>query len=474
MNYIPTIGLEIHVQLKTKTKMFCACGTDYDVPPNTNICPGCLGHPGAIPALNAEAVKLSVMAGLLLHCDIQRFSKFDRKNYFYPDVGKNYQVSQLDQPVCLNGWLAFDVGGAQKTVNLRRIHMEEDVGKSTHHPGCSGVDFNRCGVALMEIVTQPEMHSAAEVTSFLHALRELLVCGGVGNCNLEEGNMRCDVNVSVMPEGVPGLGGRVEIKNMNTFKGIAAAIEYEVGRQIRVREGGGRVEQQTRRWDAELGETFAMRSKENAEDYRYYPEPDLPPVLLTEAQIEAWRALLPETPAARRERLATRYGITAYDAGVLVAEKSLADFFEAVATSCGSGKTAANWIMGDVLKLVNERSRPLPGSALTPEILSSLIHLVMDETISGNVAKELLEELFDNGGDPAALVASRGLAQVRDTGLLEKLVADVIAENPKVVADFKAGKKASSGFLVGQVMKRSDGKADPKMVAAMVGKKLEN
>jgi len=290
----------------------------------------------------------------------------------------------------------------------------------------------------------------------------------VSDCNLEEGTMRCDVNVSVMPEGRPGLGGRVEIKNMNTFKGIVAALEYEIPRQIAVCESGGRVAQQTRRWDADLGETFSMRSKENAEDYRYFPEPDLPPIILTQAQIEAWRKLLPEAPAARRERLVNDYGITPYDAGVLSAERDVADYFETVAKACGSGKTAANWIMGDVFKLVTERNRPLCDSALTPDILSSLIKLVLNETISGTVAKELLGELFDTAADPAALVASRGLAQVRDTGVLEKLVADVIAENPKVVADFKAGKKASAGFLVGQVMKRSGGKADPKMVSAMV------
>ena len=470
--YIPTIGLEIHVQLKTQTKMFCGCGTGFGLPPNTSICPGCLGFPGTLPVTNAEAVKLGAVAGMMLNCDIQPFSKFDRKSYFYPDVVKNYQITQLDQPVCLNGWVSFEVGGEKKTVRLRRIHLEEDVGKSTHHARFSGVDFNRCACGLIEIVTQPEIHSPQEAMAFLQALRELLVYAGVSDCNMEEGTMRCDVNVSVMPEGVPGLGGRVEIKNMNTFKGIVAALEYEIPRQIAVVESGGRVTQQTRGWNADLGETFAMRDKENAEDYRYFPEPDLPPVIITQAQMDAWRALLPEPPAARRERLVAEYGITPYDAGVLVADRDVANYFETVAKSCGSGKTAANWVMGDVLKLVNDRNRPLCESALTPEILSSLIKLVLNEIISGSVAKELLEELFDNGGDPTALVQSRGLAQVRDTGVLEKLVADVLAENPKVVADFKAGKKASAGFLVGQVMKRSAGKADPKMVSAMVEKAL--
>ena len=468
MKYKATIGLEVHVQLKTQTKMFCGCGTAFGLPPNTNICPGCLGFPGALPVTNREAVQRIAMAGMMLNCDIQLFSKFDRKSYFYPDVGKNYQVTQLDQPICLGGKVAFEVNGEKKTINLRRIHLEEDVGKSTHHAKCSGVDFNRCSLPLAEIVTQPELHSPEETLAFLLALKELLVYAGVSDCNLEEGKLRCDVNVSVMPEGQPGLGGRVEIKNMNTFKGVVAALEYEIPRQISVCESGGKIRQETRRWDPDLGETFAMRSKENAEDYRYYPEPDLPPIILTEAQVAEWRALLPEAPAARRERLVSEYGITPYDAGVLSAERNVADYFEVVAKACGSGKTAANWIMGDVFKLVTERNRPLCDSALTPDILSSLIKLVLNETISGTVAKELLGELFDNSGDPAALVTARGLAQVRDTGVLEKLVADVIAENPKVVADFKAGKKASAGFLVGQVMKRSGGKADPKMVSAMV------
>jgi aspartyl-tRNA(Asn)/glutamyl-tRNA(Gln) amidotransferase subunit B len=450
--------------------MFCGCGTGFGLPPNTNICPGCLGFPGALPVTNAEAVKLAAMAGMMLNCDIRLFSKFDRKNYFYPDVAKNYQVSQLDQPICLNGHVAFEVNGEKKIINLNRIHIEEDVGKSTHHAKNSGVDFNRCGIALMEIVTEPELHSPAETMGFLLALKELLVYAGVSDCNLEEGNLRCDVNVSVSDNDT--LGTKVEIKNMNTFKGVVAALEYEIERQINVCESGGKIRQETRRWDADLGETFAMRSKENAADYRYFPEPDLPPIILTREQIEAWRALLPESPAARRERLVAEYGITPYDAGVLVAERDVADYFETVAKSCGSGKIAANWVMGDVLKLVNERNRPLRDAALTPDILASLIKLVLDGTISGSVAKELLEELFDNGGDPAALVASRGLAQVRDTGLLEKLVAEVLAENPKVVADFKAGKKASAGFLVGQVMKRSGGKADPKMVSAMIEKAL--
>ncbi len=470
MKYKATIGLEVHVQLKTNTKMFCSCGTGFGLPPNTNICPVCLGFPGALPSTNREAVKYTVMAGLMLGCKINEYSKFDRKNYFYPDVSKNYQVSQLDQPLCLGGGVKFEVGGESHFVNLTRIHLEEDVGKSTHHPKCSGVDFNRCSYPLMEIVTEPELHSADETMAFLLALKELLVYAGVSDCNLEEGNLRCDVNVSVST--TDKLGTKVEIKNMNTFKGVVAALTYEVERQTRVCESGGRVQQQTRRWDPDLGETFAMRSKENAEDYRYFPEPDLLPIVLTQEQIAAWGALLPEAPAARRERLVADYGITSYDAGVLVAERDVADYFEVVAKACGSGKTAANWIMGDVFKLVTERNRALRDSALTPDVLASLIGLVLKGTINGAVAKELLGELFDKGEDPVALVESRGLAQVRDTGVLEKLVADVIAENPKSVADFKAGKKASAGFLVGQVMKRSAGKADPKMVGAMIEQAL--
>lgn len=470
MKYKATIGLEVHVQLKTNSKMFCGCGTGFGMPPNTNVCPVCLGFPGALPSTNHEAVKFTVMAGLMLGCRINPRSKFDRKNYFYPDVSKNYQISQLDEPLCLGGGVSFEVDGKPHTINLTRIHLEEDVGKSTHHPKCSGVDFNRCGYPLMEIVTEPELHSADEAMAFLLALKELMVYAGVSDCNLEEGNLRCDVNVSVST--TDKLGTKVEIKNMNTFKGVVAALSYEIDRQTALCESGGAVVQQTRRWDPDLGETFAMRSKENADDYRYFPEPDLLPIVLTEEQIAAWGAQLPEAPAARRERFVSEYGVTPYDAGVLVADQAVANYFEAVAKACGSGKAAANWIMGDVFKLVADRNRSLADSALLPEILASLIGLVTKGTINGAVAKELLAELFDAPGDPVALVESRGLAQVRDTGLLEKLVAEVIAENPKSVADFKGGKKASAGFLVGQVMKRSGGKADPKLVGEMIASAL--
>jgi len=320
MTYIPSIGLEVHVQLKTRTKMFCGCSTTYGALPNTQVCPVCLGYPGAMPVMNVEAIRLTVQAGLMLGCEIGTYSKFDRKSYFYPDMPKNYQITQYDKPLCLGGGLDIEVGGQAKHVGLTRIHLEEDVGKSTHHAACSGVDFNRAGVPLMEIVTEPDIASADEAMAFLLALKQTLLYAGVSDCNLEEGNLRCDVNISVRPAGSDKLGTKAEIKNMNTFKGVHAALLHEIDRQTALVSGGGRVVQQTLRWEPELGETLPMRSKEDAHDYRYFPEPDLLPVALERAQIDAWQAALPERPADRRTRMMQAYGIPVYDAGVLTAD----------------------------------------------------------------------------------------------------------------------------------------------------------
>jgi aspartyl-tRNA(Asn)/glutamyl-tRNA(Gln) amidotransferase subunit B len=472
MNYLPSVGLEVHVQLKTNTKMFCGCTTAYGAPPNTQVCPVCLGYPGAMPVMNVAAIRLTVLSGLMLGCRIGAHSKFDRKSYFYPDMPKNYQITQYDQPLCLGGGLVIELGGQTKLIRLTRIHLEEDVGKSTHYAGCSGVDFNRAGVPLMEIVTEPDISSADEAVAFLLALKQTLLYAGVSECNLEEGNLRCDVNISVRPEGTGKLGTKAEIKNMNTFKGVQAALKYEVARQIRCVAGGGRVVQETLRWDPDLGETFSMRSKEDAHDYRYFPEPDLLPVVLADAQIEAWRATLPERPAERRARFMHVYGLPAYDAGVLTAERGVADFFEATARLCGNGKAASNWIMTDVMRLLGESGRSVTQCALTPEVLAELILLVERRTINLPTAKGLLPELFEQAGRPAELVATRGLGQVGGEDEIGRLVEQALAANPRVVQDFLAGKQAAAQALVGQVMKLSRGKADPQMAGRLVAERL--
>ena len=473
MDYEIVIGLETHVQLKTRTKMFCGCSTSFGATPNSHVCPVCLGYPGALPSMNHEAIRYTVMAGLMLGCKIADYAKFDRKNYFYPDSSKDYQITQLDQPLCLGGGVEImGLEGVKKQVRIHHIHLEEDVGKLTHRAGCSGVDFNRAGVPLMEIVSQPDMRSADEAIAYLTALREMMIYAGVSECNLEEGNMRSDVNVSLRPRGQEAYGTKVEIKNMNTFSGIHAALLYEIERQRTALEAGQAIRQETRRWDTELCETFVMRSKENADDYRYFPEPDLMPITLSKEQVEAWAKELPEAPAARRERMMAEYGIPEYDAGVLSADRALADFFEATAKRCGNGKLASNWVMAEVLALTAKTGTALADSALTADNLGALLKLLDGKTINGPTAKALLPELFEKGGDPEAIVKERGLGQVSDTGAIEAFVDAALAANPKVVADFRAGKQAALGFLVGQVMKQSKGKASPQMVQQLLREKL--
>ncbi|MDX9867040.1 MAG: Asp-tRNA(Asn)/Glu-tRNA(Gln) amidotransferase subunit GatB [Kiritimatiellia bacterium] len=472
--YLITIGLETHVQLKTATKMFCGCGLAFGGEPNTHVCPVCLGYPGALPVMNREAIRLTVLSGLMLGCEINRHSTFDRKNYFYPDMSKDYQISQNTHPLCLGGGVTIETPEGPRRIRINHIHLEEDAAKINHYAQFSGVDFNRCGTPLMEIVSEPDLTSPAEAMAYLQALRQLLVYAGVSDCNLEEGNMRSDVNISVRPEGQTQLGTKVEIKNMNTFKGIHAALEYEIARQLAVVRGGGTLVQETRRWDPEQGETQTMRGKENAHDYRYFPEPDLVPVALTDALIETWRAQLPEAPAARRERMMAEYGIPAYDAGVLADSRENADFFEAAARACnpGMGKTVSNWFMTEVMRLLAESGRPVGTCALTPAALAELVRLVEEGVINGPTAKELLPELFREGGMPAARVAARGLAQVSDDAALQAFLDQVFRENAKSVEDYRAGKKAAAGFLVGQVMKASRGKADPKRVGRLVAERL--
>jgi len=474
MKYLVTIGLETHVQLSTKSKMFCGCATSFAAEPNTNVCPICLGYPGALPAMNREAIKLTVLSGLMLGCDIQAWSKFDRKNYFYADAAKNYQITQADQPLCLGGGVDIPVPGGTNRIRIHHIHLEEDVGKSTHHPRCSGIDFNRSSTALMEIVSEPVMSSADEAIAYLRALRQILVYTGVSNCNLEEGNMRSDVNISIRPEGTETLGTKVEIKNMNSFSHIHAAALYEIARQERVLKQGGTLVQETRRWDPDLCETASMRTKEDAQDYRYFPEPDLLPIVLAPEQIDAWRLLLPELPEDKRVRFVGQYALPEYDAKVLCAQLPVANFFEEAVKLGAPAKAASNWIMTDVLRLLGQSEQDIIDVPLTAEAFASLLKLVETKAINMPVAKGLLDELFETGGDPAAWVKERGLAQVSDTGAIEQFAREVIAAHPKVVEDFKGGKQPALQFLVGQVMKLSRGKANPQMAGEMIKQMIDD
>ncbi len=472
MTYATTIGLEVHVQLKTQSKMFCACPTGYGAEPNSLVCPVCLGYPGAMPVMNAEAIRLTVMTGLMIGSRISEFSKFDRKSYFYPDMPKNYQISQYDKPLCEGGGVVIELDGTEKTIGITRIHLEEDVGKSTHLARSSGVDFNRAGHPLMEIVTEPDMASPAEAYAFLLALKQILLYIGVSDCNLEEGNMRCDVNVSMRPAGQAKLGTKAELKNLNTFKGVQAALHHEVERQSALLARGERIVQETRRWDPDQGITTSMRTKEDAHDYRYFPEPDLMPVVLDRDAVAAIRAALPEMPRARRQRFAQQYGLPVYDAGVLSADRAIADFFEAAAGASANPKAVSNWIMTEVLRVLTERDTTLAALPLTAPALAALVGLVDAGTINMTGAKTVFEVLVDSGGDPVTIVRDRGLAQVSDTGVIETLVDKAIASNPQSVEDYRSGKKAALQFLIGQVMRESRGKANPPMVAQMLAGKL--
>ena len=488
MEFENTIGLETHVQLKTKTKMFCGCLLKTGCEPNTNVCPVCLGYPGALPVMNGEAVKLTVLSGMMLGCRINSHATFDRKNYFYPDMAKDYQISENGQPLCLGGGVEITrADGTKKFIRINHIHLEEDAAKINHYATTSGVDFNRGGTPLMEIVSEPDMESADDAIAYLTALKEMLVYAGVSDCNLEEGNMRSDVNISIRPktgEGLPTkpdgsidfskLGTKVEIKNMNSFSGIHAALVYEAKRQRECMAHSIPLVQETRRWDPEAMETAPMRSKENAHDYRYFPEPDLVPVELSEEQLAEWRKLLPEKPEVRRARMIAEYGLAEYDAEVLSQHKANADYFEAAAKGLDKklAKQLCNLFMSDVMALMNASGKSIGECAMAPAALAALVKLSASGTINGPTLKELLPELFEQGGDPEAIVKERGLGAVSDTGALEAFVDQAIAANPGPVADFKAGKKAAAGFFVGQVMKLSKGKADPKIVGGIVAKKL--
>jgi len=470
------IGLEIHAQLRTQTKIFCGCRTDFGAPPNTQVCPVCLGLPGALPVLNRAAVDLAIKAALALGCEVQPGSIFARKNYFYPDLPKGYQISQYERPLALGGGLEIAIDGVATHVRLTRIHMEEDAGKSLHEgfPDSDRrtyIDYNRSGVPLIEIVSEPDMRSAAEAAEFFSRLRAILVWLGVSDGNMEEGSLRCDANVSVRPRGQEALGTKAEVKNVNSFRYLEKALEYEIERQVEIVEGGGRVIQETRLWDSSTGRTFSMRSKEEAHDYRYFPEPDLPPLVIDEARIARVRDTMPELPAARSRRFVEQYAIPAYDAGVLTQSSALADYFEATAAAV-SPKAASNWIMGELLRTMKERGQEIDQVPLRPASLVGLIALIEKGAISNSVGKDVFAKMYDSGRPADAIVAEEGLAQIGDEGALQLVIDEVLQKNADAVAQYRAGKQQTFGFLVGQVMKGSKGKANPKLASDLLKRVL--
>lgn len=476
-NYEMVCGMEVHVELKTKTKIFCGCSTEFGGEQNTHVCPVCLGMPGVLPVVNKQVVDYAIKTGLALNCQIAGFSKFDRKNYYYPDLTKNFQTSQFDLPICKNGWLEIEVNGEKKRIGITRAHMEEDAGKLVHSGATittsleSYVDYNRGGVPLLEIVSEPDIRSVDEAVAYLEQLVQILEYAEVSDCRLEQGSVRFDVNVSLRPKGSAEFGTRTESKNLNSFSSVRRCLEYEIERQAELLDAGEKVIQETRTWDEGKGMTFALRSKEEAQDYRYFPEPDLVPLVIDREWVERIRGTLHELPAAKRERLVAA-GLSEYDAGVLTASKALAEFFDRAAEKFKDLKTLANWVTGDFTRLLNARQCDVADSPVSPDHLAGLLTLIEQGTISGKIAKTVLEEMFETGKAPESIVKEKGLAQISDTGALSGIIAEVIKANPQSVEDFKAGKEKAIGFLVGQVMRATKGQANPGLVNRMLKETL--
>jgi aspartyl-tRNA(Asn)/glutamyl-tRNA(Gln) amidotransferase subunit B len=477
MNYETVIGLEIHAELKTKSKIFCGCSTKFASKPNENTCPVCLGLPGTLPVLNEEVVRLAVMAGTALNCRINNINKMDRKNYFYPDLPKAYQISQYDLPMCSDGYVDFECEGRKVRVRINRIHIEEDAGKLIHleDEPYSLIDYNRTGIPLIEIVSEPDMRSPLEAVTFMRALKSVLEYAEISDCRMEQGSLRCDANISVRPAGQKEYGTKVELKNINSFRELQKALEKEEKRQIELYRFGEehKIVQETRRWDSGKGRTVPMRSKEEAHDYRYFPEPDLAPIIIDEAAVAAIKSTLPELPAEKYRRFTDGYGLNADDADILTGDRRLSEFFEDTVRAGASPKTAANWVLGDLLRILNERGMTSEAIPVSPAYLHRLIAMVEDGKISNTAGKEVFREMFTDGGTPEEIVERRGLAQISSEDDLMGLVRDVIAENPKSAADYKNGKTQAAGYLVGQVMKASGGRANPGMVRELLLRELE-
>ena len=474
-DFQPVIGLEVHGQLLTRSKIFCRCSTEFGAPPNAHTCEVCLGMPGSLPVLNAQVVELAIRAGRAVGCRINPVSIWARKNYFYPDLPKGYQISQYDQPLCEHGELVIDTEAGPRTVRILRIHLEEDAGKNVHDAGGgeSLVDLNRSGVPLVEIVSQPDIRSSAEAVEYLKSLRDILVYLGVNDGNLEEGSFRCDANVSVMRKGATEYGTRVELKNINSFRFVQKAIDFEIGRQVELIESGGKVSQETRLFDAVKGETRSMRSKEEAHDYRYFPEPDLPPLRIPPGYVERIERDLPELPRAKLHRFTESYGLSAYDAKILVADRALADLFEKVQAAYGGpAKKLANWFSGELLRLLKEESADPRALRFSADQFAALLKLVDGGELSNNAAKDVFAEMFRSGRAPGDIAREKGLVQVQDTGAVDAAVDAVLAANPGEVEKYRSGKRQVFGFLVGQVMKAMKGKGNPALVNAALKAKL--
>ena len=475
--YEPVIGLEVHVQLATKTKIFCSCAVEFGAPPNTLVCPVCLGLPGALPVLSRQAVELAISAALALRCHINPFSRFARKNYFYPDLPKGYQISQYDQPLAEHGAVNILTPSGHKRIGVTRVHMEDDAGKSIHDgfkdsDRYTYVDLNRSGTPLIEIVSEPDMRSPDEAYSYLTEIKQMMQYLGVSDCDMEKGQLRCDANVSVRLRGAPKFGTKAEVKNLNSFRFLKMALEYEIERQVELIESGGKVVQETRLYNVETGKTVGMRSKEQAHDYRYFPEPDLVPLRVSEHWLHEIQSRLPELPAGRRERFVRQYGLREYDAEVLTLTRATGDYFETAAKVSGDGKTTANWVIGDLMGLLKAAGIDIAQSPIPAAHLGELVALIGKGELSGKLAKEILPRMFETGDSPSAIMDREGLRQISDTASLEKIIADVLAANPKQVEQFKSGKTAVLGFLVGQVMKASRGQANPTAVNEMLKEKL--
>jgi aspartyl-tRNA(Asn)/glutamyl-tRNA(Gln) amidotransferase subunit B len=480
MKYEAVIGLEVHAQMLTETKIFCRCSTKFGSEPNTQTCPVCIGMPGVLPVLNKKALEFAIKTGHALNCTISSYSRFARKNYFYPDLPKGYQISQYDLPICEHGYVEIVVDGEIKKIGITRIHMEEDAGKNIHESSALGggnysfVDLNRAGVPLMEIVSEPDMRSPKEAIEYMKKLRAILryleVCDG----NMEQGSLRCDANVSLRPAGEQEFGVKTEIKNLNSFKFVEKAFEYEIERQTRILREGGKIVQETRLWNSERGITESMRTKEEAHDYRYFPEPDLVPIIVDQRWIDDIRESLPELPDTKRERFVSEYGLPEYDADLLTSERPLADWYEEAVRLGGQPKAVSNWIMVELMRLLKEEDKSIEGCPLKPKQLADMLKLIDKGTISGKIAKTVFEEMYKTGRDAESIVKEKGLVQISDAGEIEKIIDDVIAKNPKEVARYKAGEEKLLGFFVGHVMKLTKGKANPQMVNELLRKRLSD